>query len=244
MTQNNITINNSSVSLFDNTNEYELSLNIELSSLKNNYSSFKYNFIRSGEKISKEEFKDIPEYEGHYQISNKGNVKSLKRNGGKMLSPSIGKKSEYFRICLYKNKKRKSFYIHQLVAITFLGHKPNGGKMVVDHISNDKTDNTLSNLQVISSRENSSKDQWRRNPSSFHVGVCLSTSKKKWESSISVNGISFHLGYFNDEYIAAQEYINALDYIDKHSSLIDYPFKTKRRVIINTDKNQLTFTFT
>ncbi len=115
--------------------------------------------------------------------------------------------------------------------------------MVVDHMDKDSTNNRLDNLQVISSRENSSKDQWRRNPSSFYTGVSYSSGKKKWEASISVNGKAFHLGYFNVESIAAQEYFNALEYIDEHSSLTYFPFKTKRREVNCNDINQLALVF-
>lgn len=214
--------------------------------LKSEYLSFKqeYKGFRKEEMtLSVEEFKDVVGYEGHYQISNLGAVKSLKRNSEKLISPSIDKTKGYYRVCLYKNNKRKSFYIHQLVAIAFLGHKPNGNKLVVDHIDNNKTNNKVENLQVISSRENSSKDQWRRNPTSTFTGVSLNKSKNKWESSILVNGSSFHLGYFNNESMAAQEYMNALEYFNEYSNLTSFPFRTNRRFICNIDVNQLQFSF-
>ena len=43
--------------------------------------------------------------------------------------------------------------------MAFLNHKPNGNKLVVDHINNVKTDNRLSNLQIITQRKNTSKDR-------------------------------------------------------------------------------------
>ena len=224
----------------------ETKYTIDTTLLKKEYQSFKYqcvSFSNEENTLSIEEFKDVVGYEGHYQISNLGNVKSLKRNGERIMNPSIDKTKGYLRINLFKESKRKSIYIHQLVAIAFLGHKPNGNKLVVDHIDNNKTNNKLENLQVISSRENSSKDQWRYNPSSYFVGVSYSSGKKKWESSIYVNGISFYLGCFKNESNAGQEYANALEYIDKRSNLIDYPFKTNRRGFNEADINQLTFVF-
>jgi len=217
---------------------------IDTTFLKSEYVSYKHKHegFRK-EAMIIEEFKDVVGFDGHYQVSNLSRVKSLKRNGEKMLSPSIDKTKGYYRVNLYKNNQRKLVYIHQLVAIAFLGHKPNGNKMVVDHIDNNKGNNRVDNLQVISSRENSSKDQWRRNPSSLFIGVCWSSGKKKWESSISINGKTNHLGYFNNESIAAQEYSNALEYIDEHSSLMYFPFKTNRRSVNESDINQLTFVF-
>ena len=241
-------ITNKTLELFDSNikNELNININIDMCLPIYNYTSLKYEYKSSYKEIlkkSKEQYKDIPEYEGHYQISNLGNIKSLKRNGERIMNPSIGKTKGYLRVNLFKESKRKSLYIHQLVAIAFLGHKPNGNKLVVDHIDNNKTNNKLENLQVISSRENSSKDQWRHNPSSYFVGVSYSSGKKKWESSICVNGISFYLGCFKNESNAGQEYANALEYIDKRSNLIDYPFKTNRRGFNEGDINQLTFVF-
>jgi hypothetical protein len=241
-------ITNKTLELFDSNikNELNTNMNIDICLPIYNYTSLKYEYKSSHKEIlkkSKEQYKDIPEYEGHYQISNLGNIKSLKRNGERIMNPCIDKTKGYLRVNLFKESKRKSLYVHQLVAIAFLGHKPNGNKLVVDHMDNDKTNNRLDNLQVISSRENSSKDQWRHNPSSYFVGVSYSSGKKKWESSISVNGISFYLGCFKNESNAGQEYANALEYIDKRSNLIDYPFKTNRRGFNEADINQLTFVF-
>ena len=246
MIQNNPTTNNDLSSLFDNSNinELNITLNIDISLPIYNYPLIKYEHKSSLKQTLKEVFKDIKDYEGHYQISNLGAVKSLKRNSERVISPSIDKTKGYYRVCLYKNSERKSFYIHQLVAIAFLGHKPNGNKLVGDHIDNNKTNNNLENLQVISNRENSSKDQWRRNPSSYCVGVSYNSGKKKWESSIFVNGDSFHLGCFNNEIQASLEYKKALGYYNEYSNLEDYPFKTKKRNTFFTDINQLAISFT
>ena len=241
MIQTNTAINNDLLSLFDKSIKSNSSNTLLL---KTYVPAFQFQVINYKNKgVTEEIFIDIKGYEGHYQISNLGNVKSLKRNREKMRNPSIDKTKGYLRVCLYIAGERKSLYIHQLVAIAFLGHTPNGNNMVVDHIDNDKTNNRLDNLKVISSRENSSKDQWRRSPSSYYVGVSYSLGKKKWEVSISVNGISFHLGYFNNESIAGQEYKTALKYYDEHFNLTNFPFKTKRRGVFNIDVNQLTFCF-
>lgn len=97
-----------------------------------------------------EEFRDIIGYEGLYQVSNLGRVKSLRRN--KFLSPS--KEHGYLKTSLCKDGKQRKFAIHQLIAMAFLGHVPCGHKLVVDHINDDKLDNRLENLQVITNKEN------------------------------------------------------------------------------------------
>ena len=94
-----------------------------------------------------EEWRDIKGYEGIYQISNKGRVKSLnyKRTGKeKILSP--GKRRGYFYISLYKKgEKPKNFDIHRLVAQAFL---PNPDNLpVVNHKDENKLNNNVENLE-------------------------------------------------------------------------------------------------
>lgn len=85
------------------------------------------------------------------------------------------------------------------MAITFLGHKNNGSSkgLVVDHINNIKTDNSIDNLQLISQRENSSKD--KKNGTSKYIGVYWNKEKHKWTARIQVNGFNKHIGHFNNE---------------------------------------------
>lgn len=170
----------------------------------------------------KEEFRPVPGYEGLYEVSNFGNVKSLEReiliNGKytrtvkeKILKPSligsIG--NQYYALLLCKDGKTKNMKIHVLVAMAFLGHVPDGThKIVVDHIDNNKLNNHVSNLQLISNRENSSKD--KKNGSSEYPGVCWHKNLNKWVSQITINGEYKYLGSFTSEEEAAEAYQNAL----------------------------------
>ena len=160
----------------------------------------------------KEIFKDVPNFP-NYMVSNHGRVKTIEKhiempNGGlrvfpkKILKQIKGKNYHNVRLC--NNGKCKSFNIHQLVAIVFLNHKPNGHTIVVDHIDNDKSNNHVSNLQLISQRENLSKD--KQNGSSKHVGVHWSKHRNKWSSQIQIKGKIKHLGLFNCETIASIMY--------------------------------------
>ena len=102
-------------------------------------------------KVILEVWKDIPGYEGLYQVSNMGNVKSLFRYK-KQLKPMMTN-SGYLQINLFKNKIRKVFLVHRLVAIVFLDNPQN--KEEVNHIDECKTNNKLSNLEWVTRTENS-----------------------------------------------------------------------------------------
>lgn len=108
-----------------------------------------------------EEWKDITGYEGYYQISNTGKIRSLRRYVNapqgkrvaysKELSPTDNGNG-YLIIGLRKYGKRKNHYIHRLVARHFLGEWQEG--LVVDHIDYNKRNNSVSNLRVVSQTEN------------------------------------------------------------------------------------------
>ena len=170
--------------------------------------------------MQEEIWKDIPGYENYYQVSNQGNVRSLDRKvWNRLLKGRILKyfsSNGYKLVVLRSNNKKKTFRVHQLVAIAFLNHKPDGHKVVVDHINNIKTDNNLSNLQLISHRENSSKD---RKGYSKHTGVYWNKIRKKWTSSILVDGKLKHLGCFTSEEEASKYYQDALKAIEEGTEI-------------------------
>ena len=95
----------------------------------------------------KEEWKDIKGYEGLYQISNLGRIKSLNYNRTKkekILSNSTNRKG-YLFVILYKNGKKKSFKVHRLVAIHFI-ENPNN-YFQVNHKDENKSNNRVDNLE-------------------------------------------------------------------------------------------------
>tara|TARA_R110002153_G_scaffold634_1_gene2927 strand:- start:326 stop:823 length:498 start_codon:yes stop_codon:yes gene_type:complete len=157
-------------------------------------------------------WKEVKGFE-NYEVSSLGRVKSLARvslKNAKIKERILkgGKSRGYRTVCLSKNGIPKTKSVHQLVAVAFLNHKPCKMNAVVDHINGVKEDNNVSNLQVVSQRENTSKD--KRNGSSRYIGVCWDKWNKRWKASIKINGKLNNLGNFRDELEAAKAYQIAL----------------------------------
>lgn len=168
-------------------------------------------------------WKEISGYEGYYEVSNQGRVRSLDRKvgnrlfEGRILKLDITNKG-YYRVMLSKNSSNKRFNLHQLVAMAFLGHIPDGTqRVVVDHINNIKSDNRLENLQLISNRENTSKD--KKGYSSKYTGVSWDKGVHKWTSRITINSKLKYLGCFDSEEEASQYYQDALKSIEEKTEI-------------------------
>lgn len=91
-------------------------------------------------------WKDIPEYEGLYQVSDTGRVKSFKRNPEKILNLYNDKYGYLYVGLRNKNKIYKKFKVHRLVMLTFCSELYFEGAQI-NHINGIKTDNTVCNLE-------------------------------------------------------------------------------------------------
>jgi len=168
-----------------------------------------------------EEFRPIKDYEGLYEISDLGRVKSLERKvqnnlGLRTLHARImisaPNHNGYLRVNLSRRQKKTRFSVHQLVAIAFLGHDIVGMLVVINHKNFCRTCNVKTNLEITSPRENS--NQKHRSSSSVYTGVHRHSHNNRWVAEIHVNGKGRYLGSFVNEEDAAKAYELALNEIN------------------------------
>lgn len=105
-----------------------------------------------------EEWRAVEGFEGEYEVSNFGRVRSLFRimesgrhRAGKILKQSQSNGYPFVGL-VRSNCMQKVVRVHALVAHAFLGEKPKG--LVINHIDHDKTNNHVSNLEYVTQKEN------------------------------------------------------------------------------------------
>lgn len=101
-----------------------------------------------------EEWKPAVGYEGLYEVSNLGRVKSLPRKGtkGGILTPTYSNSKHYAHIPLTKNMKLKTVSLHRVVAMAWIPNPYN--KPQVNHKNGIKSDNRVKNLEWVTNLEN------------------------------------------------------------------------------------------
>ena len=132
-------------------------------------------YICIPETIDKEEWKDVKGFEGRYQISNMGRVRSLDRwtlnecphfVKGMMLKPSLNNGHGYLRVAFSDGRRNyKHYEVHRLVALHFVPGYKEG--LVVNHKNEIKTDNRAENLEWCTYQYNlnySDVVAWKRKP--------------------------------------------------------------------------------
>lgn len=102
-----------------------------------------------------EEWRDIPNWVGFYQVSSKGKIKRIWGwRGNSLRSGTPSGRYGYWHIGIQRGRKakREYFYLHVLVALAFIGPCPDG--MEVNHIDGNKNNNAISNLEYITHAAN------------------------------------------------------------------------------------------
>ena len=164
-----------------------------------------------------EEWRPIKDYEGLYEVSNMGRVRSLDRiiidsKGrkhpfeGKIMKLQLDRYG-YLYISLNKDGKRK-FKVHRLVAEAFISNPE--GKKHVDHINTNKEDNRVENLRWVTPKENNNNELTKEHKKGCQLGeksVCskcviqISPDGKLIKKYSSINEAARETG-FNKKYIS------------------------------------------
>lgn len=152
---------------------------------------------------------DVNGYEGIYQVSSLGNIRSLdrerhgRRYKGKQMKTPLDSKG-YPYVCLMG----KTFRIHQLMAVAFFKHKPNKYELVIDHVDGNRANNRLDNLQLVTQRVNFLKRT--KNTKSKYDGVIWDKERNSWQVRPFINGKYIFIGRFDCETKAHLEYLKAV----------------------------------
>ena len=139
-------------------------------------------------------WKDVVGYEGYYQVSNLGRVRSLDRiasNGrkikGKILSTKVNTPPYYPRVSLSVNGKMKLVQVHRLVAQAFVYNPDPEHKTQVGHKDESRTNNRADNLEWATPKENSNMPLHCKRVSKANEGKVLSAETKS-KISLSQKG--------------------------------------------------------
>ena len=99
--------------------------------------------------------------------------------------------------------KKYRYFAHRLAWLYMYGEFPSSQ---IDHINQDKTDNRISNLRLVTPSENMQNVSQNPRNTSGAKGVCWNASSRKWQSQIKANGKSIYLGLFSELESASAAY--------------------------------------
>lgn len=154
-------------------------------------------------------FKPVLNYEGLYEVSNQGVIRSIRKN--RNMKPSTNYKG-YNVVTLYDDCGPRSFLVHRLVWMAFNGPIPNN--LQINHINEVKTDNRLDNLEAVTAAENIRWSIAKR------VGVPW-----KRKPVVCIDSSGCIVGYYDTRIEAAEEFRPANP--ESGSANIDAAIRTK-----------------
>lgn len=133
-----------------------------------------------------EKWRDIRGYEGLYQVSNLGNVKSfnnrIKHKNPMILKQTIDRKNGYLTVSLSRNGKKKVYRVHKLVASIFIDNS--NSYPVINHKDGNKLNNCVNNLEWCTYKQNIIHS-WKNGLSHIseeHKQIISKTAKVRWEN--------------------------------------------------------------
>ncbi|MCH2045665.1 MAG: NUMOD4 motif-containing HNH endonuclease [Saprospiraceae bacterium] len=135
-------------------------------------------------------WKDIQGYNGVYQVSNMGRVRSFKSRSVRILKGHKNHKG-YRKVELSISANRKHFFVHRLVGFAFCGGYKEG--LQVDHINGTKTDNRAINLRWVTHRQN--QEAYRSNRSVYGIGI--RKRGQRFRSEIQMNNTKYYIGTYD-----------------------------------------------
>ena len=138
------------------------------------------------ENFDNEQWRDIAGYEGMYQVSDLGRVRSLKYGKVRVLKPGKNR-GGYLSVLLYKDRKHNRLYVHRLVAQAFIPNDDDT-KIYINHINEDKTENKVSNIEWCDYQYNNTyNDIHRRRKQYIHHQPKRSKIKELYRPDLSVD---------------------------------------------------------
>ena len=145
----------------------------------------------------KQRWVDVPGYNELYLVSTTGEVMSLYNNKRTIVNGGVSKGYQF--VTLTKEKTSENVYVASIMAEVFFGVETDR-KINVNHKDKDRLNNVLSNLEIVSARDNAVHRDG---------GVIGSWHKhhKKWIANIRVNSKRVHIGYFDTKEDANKAYI-------------------------------------
>ena len=166
--------------------------------------------------MTEENWRDIPGYEGRYQVSNIGNVKSLERtflmpNGGiaickeRLLTQSLNRNG-YQTLNLHKNNKNKFCLVHRLVGLAWLPN-PNNFR-IMNHIDCNRSNNNVNNIEWCTYNYNSKY--------CFEMGNSVNAFKED-DVIGSLETLNLNTGIF---YLTMKDAYNSLVFPYKYRSFV------------------------
>jgi hypothetical protein len=168
--------------------------------------------------LENEEWRTVVGYEGYYEVSNYGRVKSLSRiktiHKGTFVSKEHllklkTEKNDNVRVMLQREGIRKTYMVHRLVGFAFIPN-PNG-LPEINHINRDRTCNLLDNLEWVTKQENMTHCYLKVDKKSSHVGVYFDERYGKWHTCILISEKKRkYLGLFAKEEDGIKAYHEAM----------------------------------